>query len=169
MLLPVSRIMGTERVTRQQNRDTGGAARSRRKRDSSIEMQVSGRYRQSSALHRAPVPRTIIFSPMRYRRFSSLTVFPWRPLTFRLPTSRAPAATLGRGGGFCYLSRHRYIHKAAQRSLFLSFFHPFFHSVSLSIFVAHLLARSFFLSALSPKHFPARGSNKGSGINKESK
>lgn len=47
--------------------------------------------------------------------------FSWRPLTFRLPTSPAPAATLGRCS-FCCLSRHRYIHKAAQRVyLFLPF------------------------------------------------
>lgn len=108
------------------------APRSRRKRDSSIEMQVS-RHRQSSALQRARPPHNNILT-YEVSAFFQSHGFSWRPLSFRLPTSRAPAATLGRCS-FCCLSRHRYIHKAAQRVyLFLPFstlFPPFLLRYSL--------------------------------------
>lgn len=107
----VPRIMGTERVTRQQNQDTVASC-SRRKRDSSIEMQVS-RYRQSSALHRARLPHNNILTYEISAFFQSHS-FSWRPLTFRLPTSRAPATTLGCLQFLLPFQAPVYTYKAAQ-------------------------------------------------------
>lgn len=85
----------------------------------------------------APVPRTIIFSPMRYRLFFQSQFF-LASINVSITYVVRTCSNAWTRSSFCCLSRHWYIHKAVQWEFIYFFPFPSFFSPFLSWFSSSL-------------------------------